>query len=170
MPKNRSDFIQSLIDRGLDESLAEEIENWNDASPLRAAAKSYEKRNKDLEEDNKKLRARITKQVFAEAGIKVNPDVLNLPDDLDITDTGAVSTWALEMGLKSNSPSVPQEELENLDAQTDLQEGGDSPQSGVITPTMAADWAVDKAMKFRLAHPDAWELLKRGEEVRGVPA
>lgn len=46
--------------------------------------------------------------------------------------------------------------------------GSRAPKGGVITPTMVREWGTDKILKFRAEFPDAFEQIKRGEEVHGI--
>lgn len=168
MPDDKKDLLDELAEMGLDAEIIDRIKNWNDASPLRRAAKSHEKRAETAEQELSKYRSMVIKTAFKEAGIGINPDLLQLPSDLDFTDSAAVTKWATDNGLKSTGPSVDQEELESHEAMTELASGGDSQSSSVITPIQAAEWDINRSMKFAASHPDAWEQLKRGQEVRGV--
>lgn len=165
---SNKDLLEELAEMGMESELIDRIRNWNDASPLRAAAKSAEKRAKDAEDRASQLSQIVMKSVFKDAGIKVNPALLHLPDDLDITSLDAVSKWAADNGLRDTTPSVDTEELESHEEINNLNSGGEPPSSSIITPLQAAEWSTDRSMKFARQHPEAWEQLKRGEEVRNL--
>lgn len=167
MPESK-DLLEELAEHGLDEEWIERIRNWNDASPLRKVANSANKRAATLEQEVAKYRAIALRTAFATAGIKVNPALLNVPDDLDITNDEVVKKWALDNGLADNSPSVDQEELESHEEVNQINSGGDPPSSSVLTPATVAGWNAERWTKFSNEHPEAAEQLKRGEEVRNV--
>jgi hypothetical protein len=51
---------------------------------------------------------------------------------------------------------------------TNAPAGGNAPSSGIVTPIDAANWSTEYSAKWAEDHPEAWEALKRGEEVTGV--
>lgn len=163
------DFFEEMLAEGVDPDLVDRFRKFNDASPIRKQANRVAKQAQTLEQENADLRAKLTQRVFKDAGIAVSPSLLNLPDDLDITDTDTVIKWATDNGLRgSSTPSVPQEELDAHAAINDIANGSETPSSSIITPALVAEWAPDKWVKFSESHPDAAEMLKRGQEVRGI--
>lgn len=170
MPDNKKDLLDELKEAGLDDDWIDRIRDWNAASPLRKAAKSAEDRAREAEEKYARLHKVAINAAFKEAGIRVNPALLSLPDDLDITDQQAFNKWAIDNGLRdSNSTNVENEqELRSHEEVNEIAAGGDNPSSSIITPLQASEWPMDRSMKFAKSHPEAWELLKRGEEVRNV--
>lgn len=83
----------------------------------------------------------------------------------------ALTATAVELGFVTPSTEdVPAEDLDTEQAITTAQATGRPANSaGLLAPSDVAGWPVDKQMRFRKQHPDAFEALKRGEQVR-VPA
>ena len=170
MAEDENDFFTSLENEGVDPALISRIRDFSKASPLRHAKKQAEKTAQELAEENEKLRKVVLKNTFKDAGVRIDPSLLNLPPDLDYASVDAVKTWATQSNLLSTDPSVDQEELQELDQINNLAEGADTPRSGVITPSIASEWPVDRMRRFMASNPVEWEQLKRGNEVSGVTA
>lgn len=92
-----------------------------DASPLRKERKEAVERARELEETNRVLTQRVAKDVFSQAGLKLDPSLLRTPDDLDVTDTDAVKKWALEQKLIEPEPPTDQA---GIDAQARIAAAG----------------------------------------------
>lgn len=165
---DKKDLLEELAEMGLDEEIIDRIRDWNAASPLRKVANSASKRAEQAEAERDKYRAIAMNTAFQKAGIRVNPSLLNVPNDLDILNDEAMKKWAVDNGLVDNSPSVDEEEFEAHDEINNLNAGGDPPSSSILTPLAVSEWPADRWIKFAKEHPEAAEQLKRGEEVRNV--
>jgi hypothetical protein len=112
---------------------------------------------------------------FEALGIKVKPDALKIPDDLDPLDHTKVTEWAVGMGL-IDQPALSAEEQEladDLAAQERIAAAGAGAPPGpgagaVLTPEAVAEWPMDKTVRFKQQFPAEFEAIKRGEPVRNV--
>lgn len=95
------DLLEELRERGLEDEDYDRLKGVLSASPIR------KERDAAIAE-NRVLRERVAKAVFADARIKLDPSVLRYPDDLDITDVAKVREWGLTQGVAE--PSEPSEE------------------------------------------------------------
>lgn len=104
--------------------LADSLERQFDASPLRTENKELKKQAQQAVEQAEKLRSYALSASFKEVGLKVKPDVLKLPDDLDPTDTQALSAWATEAGFIDAKPDTSKEEQGAHEAMQQAAAGG----------------------------------------------
>lgn len=159
-------LLEEMADAGVDESWIGRLEAASAGSPLRQEIRDLKAERDSLRERTEALTGSVRQQTFKEAGITMNPDLLKLPDDLDVTDVEAVKAWGIEQKLLEPQPSVSSEELEGQDAITNAGAGAAAVEGGgKLTPAIVAEWPMDRKTKFMQANPDAWEALKRGEEV-----
>lgn len=96
------EVLADLIERGFDPADADRVREATAASPLRQEIRKAKER-----ED--RLIREVGRITFQEVGIATPLDVLNLPDDLDVTDAHAVRAWALSRSL---IPPVPEMEID----------------------------------------------------------
>lgn len=170
MTKNPFDeWLEGLIERGLDPDDAEEGRQLMAASPVR-------KERDDALASAKRYRDIALKGVFKDAGIQQSPEVLRIPDDLDVADVDKVKEWA----VKANLIEAPQPTAEELAAQEQLTNdlaasdrvaaaaAGGSASAAVLTPETFASWPREKRLHLRDSNPEAFESLKRGEPVPGI--
>lgn len=102
-----SDLFEEARDSGkVDETWLERFQTTFEASPLRQEIKATKDENKTLREQSKTLRTGLLKDRFSTLGIKISPDVLNIPDDLNPADPEGVKTWAVSMGLVEDAPTT----------------------------------------------------------------
>lgn len=104
------DLIQQARDAGVDESWLEQLQ---DASPLRKDNRELEEKLGKAIEREGKYRGAALRGQFNRLGIKIKPDALNIPGELDATDDDAVQAWAVDMGLaEPPPPTVPPTEVD----------------------------------------------------------
>ena len=97
---------------------ADDLDNLRkayEASPLRKERDDAAAEAKRLADANAALRQTVMKTNFAAAGVTIDPSVLNLPSDLDVTDVEKVKGWAQGAGLVQAKPDTSQEELQAHD-------------------------------------------------------
>ena len=169
MPNRFDALLEEMENEGvLDPDWIERLREASAGSPLRKERDAAETKARQLEEENRALKSKLGNQVFTEVGIKVKPDLLNLPEDLDITDTEAVRAWAVDQGLAERRPDVDPDEMDEHTTINNASGGTEGVDTGILTPDKVSDWPTDKLLRLRESNPKAFEALKRGEEVRGV--
>lgn len=102
-----SELFEEARDSGVDPNWLEKLQTTFEASPLRAEIKASKEEAKRLREEAQTLRQGLLKDRFSGLGIKLNPSVLNIPDDLNPADVENVKTWAVSMGLIEDAPTTP---------------------------------------------------------------
>lgn len=169
MPNPFDDWLADLAERGLDPEDVETGRQLMAASPIR-------KERDEWKTKAESFRAAALRSTFKDVGIKLSPDVLRIPDDLD-PDVDKVREWAVKGGLiEAPAPTAEQqaaeEELnEDLDASERVaaaHAGAKASHSGVITPDDAAGWSTGKFAEFEKKHPREADALARGEVVAGI--
>lgn len=111
MPSTFDDLMQEARDAGVDDAWLERVQAATAASPLRKERDELKAALQEATEKATKFGAAALNAQFAALGIKVKPDALRLPDDLDPLDTEKVREWAVGMGLADPPPpAVPPEE------------------------------------------------------------
>lgn len=170
-----NDFDQLLAEYedDLDPEFVDRLKKATAGSPLRKERDTEKQRADKAEERAKQLEGTVLKATFGQLGIKTDPAVLRLPDDLDVLDAKAIQEWAVTSNLID--PPEPTEEEQRLaaDLATDNEvaragAGAQAAASGVISPATVADWSSERWARFAKQHPDAAEQLRRGEEVHGI--
>lgn len=137
---------------------------------LRAQLKKAGKQNRDL---TSKVQSYERTDAIREAGLNLTARQLKV---LAREHEGDITPEALKATAEELGWTVPDPEAEETDAELDAIEQTTQAASGAkpkaagstISVEEAASWPVDKQQRFMKQHPDAWEALKRGEEVRGI--
>jgi hypothetical protein len=175
------DLIQRVRDAGLEDE-ADRFEQFS-KSQLRKDAEGA----KELRTENERLKGENRKLVVApkkEAALRAaGVDTANLrPADrqvigsLEFEGDEPSEDWVAKTIADLQLPIVegqqqstePPNAAAVVRAATQAPSGGSTSPTGVTTPADAAKWSSEQAAKFSEEHPDAWEALKRGEEVTGV--
>ena len=126
------------------------------------------KRLKQVESDHAKLRQDTA---IGQIGKELNErqvKALLATHEGDMT-TEALRATAAELGFieADDAEPVPPEDLDAEEQVNKAVAGSSSPNTaGLITPADASSWGVDKQIRFKKQHPDAFEALKRGESVK----
>ena len=105
--------------------LADSLEKQFDASPLRSENKELKRKAQEALEKAERLNAYALQAAFEKIGLKVKPDALRLPDDLDPTDTPALTAWATEKGFIEAKPETPIEEQKAHEQMSQAVAGGE---------------------------------------------
>lgn len=105
--------------------LADSLERQFEASPLRSENKELKRQAKEAADKAQRLHNYALSAAFKEVGLKVKPDVLKLPEDLDPTDTQALSAWATEAGFIESKPDTPAQEQQAHEAIQQAVAGGE---------------------------------------------
>jgi hypothetical protein len=159
------ELLQEMLDAGVQEDFVDRLRQASDGSPLR-------KERDEAVKEAGRLRGFATKSAFSKVGIKVSPEVLSLPKDLDVTDEALVREWAEKHGIVEPEPK-PEASAAELEEGQQI-EGAMSttavPATGILTPETVAGWGADKMTAFAEKYPREWEALKRAEPVSGEAA
>jgi len=111
MPNAFDDLMAEAADAGVDSEWIDKVKKASAGSPLRQELESERAARKALEENAAKYRDAALNSQFAQLGIKVKPDALKVPEDLDPLDGDKVRDWAVTMGLAEAPQAVtPQEQ------------------------------------------------------------
>lgn len=173
-------LVEQLRDQGM-EDMADEFEKFS-ATSLRKKAAAYD----DVLKERDKLRSEVEELVdrprreaaFREAGVdydSLRPAEKRLLSELrpdgDISEewvAGVISDYGLPT-LQSVEPRGEGPSAAKMtEAATNAPQGKST--GHTITPAVAAEWSVDKMVKFAENYPEAWDQLKRGETVTGIQA
>ncbi len=101
------ELFEEARNSGMDSEWVDRFENTFEASGLRKDNVAIKERFQTVAEENKTLKSGLLKTRFSELGIKLNPDILSLPDDLNPADADGVKTWAVASGLIEDTPTTP---------------------------------------------------------------
>lgn len=97
-PRKMEDILDELEAEGAD-ALAGELRTAWDASPLRRSNEEFKAQAEAALAEAKRYQQVVAGQRFKEFGIKVRPEHLRTPDDLDWADESKVKEWATSAGL-----------------------------------------------------------------------
>lgn len=130
MPNKFEDLLEEALDAGVDPEWVERVRAASDGSPLRQEKKQLEQQLKEATENATRYRTAALSGVFSQLGVKVKPDALNIPPDLDPLDAEKVREWAEGMGLAEPAPpATPPEEQDAHQRLVDAAAGGATPQA-----------------------------------------
>jgi len=146
-------------DEGEISRIADDIEEQWKASPVRRDRDEARKLNKSLEEKVAKYEGLAWKSAFDHLGIKLNPQVVKLPGDVDPTDGQAVANWAANGGLIERPPDYTQEDRQAHEAIAAASAGALPPNSSVITADMVNEWPEQKINRFVAKYPDEAQAM-----------
>lgn len=161
--KELETVLGELEDSGVEADVTDRIKGLFSASPIRKERDDYKERATKFEDDSKKYRGLILKEAFDKRSIKIAPEHLKLPENLDPTNDQEFDTWAVAAGLVE-APQTP--ELDAMKRIEDAGKGGESTQVGVLTPEEVATWPVEELLRLGKQFPAEYEALKRGEQVQ----
>lgn len=160
--------VTELEDAGVDTDLLTRLRSTVEASPLRQEIKDLSDKLATVESERDAARGQVSKSVFKDVGIEMDPGLLRYPADLDITDPEKVRAWGIEAKLIEPKPSVSDEELAGQAEINNAAAGATGTAAGQLTAEMVSSWPTDKLLRLKESNPDAFEALKRGETVNGV--
>lgn len=134
MPNNFDDLLEEAAEAGVDPDLIDRFRAASEASPLRKELRETKAQVEAAIERAQKAEQVALATQFKELGIKAKPTAFKLPDDLDVTDSTALQTWAVDQGLiDPPAPKVPDEDLDTLDRIANASNGA----SGTVDPADA---------------------------------
>lgn len=108
MSDKYSQLIQEARESGeIPDSWLERIESTYETSGLRTDLKATREAYQKTLDENRTLKSGVLASQFKSLGIGLNPKVLQIPDELDPTDSDKVSEWAQEMGLIPKQETTP---------------------------------------------------------------
>lgn len=144
MPNNFEDLLEEAAEAGVDPELIDRFRAASEASPLRKEVRDLRTQLESTIERAQKAEQAALSTHFKELGIKAKPSAFKLPDDLDVTDSEALQTWAVDQGLiDPPAPKVPGEHLDALDRIANASNGA----TGQVDPADAVI-AADSAEEF----------------------
>ena len=176
------DILDELRDAGVDDELMEELDAFKGSS-LRQRAE----RSSDLESENDSLKARIKNleeaplraKAFEDYGINLadlRPAEREALEAADPGEDGFTPEWVGSLAEKydlvvdqGSEGEAENEEPPAAEIARQARASGQRSDKTTIKPDEARTWAPDVMLRFKEANPDAWESLKRGESVVGVP-
>lgn len=101
------ELFEDARNSGVDSDWVDKFESTFEASGLRKDNLAAKERLQAITDENKTLKSGLLKTRFSELGIKLNPDILTLPDTLNPADADGVKTWAVSVGLVEDTPTTP---------------------------------------------------------------
>lgn len=111
MPNAFEDLMNEAADAGVDADWIDRVKKASSGSPLRKELEDERQARIQAAENAAKYRDAALNSQFAQLGIKVKPDALKVPEDLDPLDGDKVRDWAVGMGLSEAPQAVtPQEQ------------------------------------------------------------
>lgn len=155
MPNAFETLMQEARDAGVDPQWIERVEQASAGSPLRKEKDQLAEQLKSATEQANRYRGAALNTQFTNLGIKVKPDALKIPDDLDPLDDEGVRNWAVGMGLAEPAPpAVPTDEQQAHRQLVDASAGAagtprhDARQSVLDADTPEEFWARSRAAGF----------------------
>lgn len=124
MPERKyEEILQELEDAGVSSNHIAELQRFN-GSALRQERDQAKKDAEDAVTQAQRYRSFALTGQFEKLGVKVKPDALNIPTDLDPLDDEKVRDWAVGMGLaEPPPPAVPAEDQQGHQALVDASAG-----------------------------------------------
>ncbi len=176
------DAVKALRDQGLDDE-ADVFDKFT-ATQLRKKAEradELERKNAELEASNRKLVVAPKKdQALRAAGVDVDnlrPADRQVIAGLEFEGDEPSDEWVaktigdLQLPIVAGTPAPAGAPNAAAVVQTAAQAPGAGPGptlGGTVTPETVAAWSTEQKVAWSEKHPEAWEALKRGEEVTGV--
>lgn len=149
------DLLQEARDAGVDSDWLERFEKASAGSPLRQEKKALQDQLEQATTQAQRYRSFALTGQFEKLGVKVKPDALNIPTDLDPLDDEKVRDWAVGMGLaEPPPPSVSAQDQQGHQALVDASAGAtgtprfDARQSVLEAQTEEEFWARARAGGF----------------------
>ncbi len=100
------ELFEEARNSGVDADWVDRLETTFEASGLRKDNVAIKTQLQTLIDENKTYKSGLLKTRFSELGIKINPDILSLPDTLNPADPETVKTWAITAGLIEDTPTT----------------------------------------------------------------
>lgn len=107
MPRKFEEILSEMTELGLSDEVVDELTQAWAASPLRKERDEAVKNAEAALEQAKRYQQVVAGQRFKDLGIKIRPEALRTPDDLDWADDAKVREWATTAGL-IEGPSAPE--------------------------------------------------------------
>lgn len=101
------DLMAEVLDATGDETIVNRIKEATAASPLRKERDDWKSKAEQAAQEAAELRGAVMSSTFTQAGIKVAPQALNIPADLDYKNAEAVRAWGEQMGLVAPQEAEP---------------------------------------------------------------
>lgn len=128
MPSTFDDLLQEARDAGVDADWLDRFEKASSGSPLRQEKKQLEAELQQRTDEAQRYRTFALTGQFEKLGVKVKPDALNIPGDLDPLDDEKVREWAVGMGLAEPPPPPTPPEVQDAHQRlVDTTTGGGTP-------------------------------------------
>lgn len=165
------ELLTELAESGsIDQDAFDRIKEASSGSPLRKERDEAVRRAEDAEQKASTFRDGAIRAQLSKHELKLNATHLAIPDDLDVTDDKAFSGWLIEAGAieDTEGQQIETELNEHEKVTSASQSSQTSKNTGHIKPEDAAEWSMDKVLRFKKDNPDAFEALKRGETVQAV--
>jgi hypothetical protein len=174
------DTVAKLRQQGLDDE-ADVFEKFT-ATQLRQKAEradSLERENEQLKGENRQLRVEPKKQqALRAAGVdlgSLRPADKQVIASLDFEGDEPSEDWVaktiadLQLPITDGTTQTgePPNAAGVVQTATNAP-GGSGTSSGTITPETVAGWSTEQTVAWKEKNPEAWEALKRGEEVVGA--
>lgn len=99
MARKFEEIVAEMTQQGLDESYVSELSEAWSASPIR-------KERDAIAAERDALRDAVLNTKFEKFGVKVKPQALVRPADLDITDDDKVKGWLTDLGVIDQAPAA----------------------------------------------------------------
>lgn len=103
-PRKFEELLEEMREAGLDESYISDLENAWKASPIRAERDEARAQAQAALDEANRYRSVVAASRFRDLGIRIKPDALRTPEDLDWTDEDKVRSWAQDSGLIDPAP------------------------------------------------------------------
>lgn len=175
------DLLERVSELEGGDDIASELEEFSATSLRRKAAKADELESKvaDLEADiAKRDAAPKIEKAFREAGVQFDQlrpadrQVLQGLDPADLTSdkvAEVISSYELPIDAASQAAAEdPPPAAAVVAAARQAPASTSTAATAQITPEDAGSWPIDTQLRFKKAHPDEFEALKRGDTVTGI--
>lgn len=169
MPSDFDDLLAELeAKEALDPDDLDRLRKASSGSPLRKERDEAKARADAAEARAKHLEGSMLADQLTKLGVTVKPSALRVPDDLDVADLEKVRAFAIDAGALAAPVDTSAENQQAHERIGQAMSGGEPAGNGAIKPEEVNSWSQDKQLRFKAKHPDAWELILRGETVTGV--
>ena len=127
MARKYEEIIAELRERGLDETSIDELtEAWS-ASPIR-------KERDAIAAERDALRDAVLSTKFEKFGVKIKPQALQRPSDLDITDDDKLKNWLTDAGVLTPEPEPTPDPAVTADLQAQQRMAAATAGAGEVDP------------------------------------
>lgn len=176
------DILNDLRDADVDEELLDQLEAYK-GSKLRERAEKAGELEAELatiKAENEALKSAPQRaKAFEDYGIdlaSLRPAEREALESAEVGEEGFTPEWVASLAEKYDL-AVDQSAGDEGDEQpaaaqiaAQARASGQRSDKTTIKPEDARSWAPDQMIRFKEQHSEAWEQLKRGETVVGVPA